>query len=63
MWTNDTELLAQVLEMVSVVASERQIKEPVQIKRPSWLAQLSQSRNPFADAINRMRASGPPRRA
>lgn len=37
LWTNDTELLAQILEMTSVMASRMQLRKPVDVPRPEWM--------------------------
>ena len=56
------ELLAQLLEMQSVVAADRRIAEPVKIPRPGWMTadggttSDGQPRNPFTAAIQRMMA-------
>lgn len=63
-WTNDTELLAQAVELLSVIASEYQIKKPVDVPRPRSVGERGggAGRNPYARAIDRMRGSSVPRR-
>lgn len=36
-WTVDTELLAKILEEISILAAERRRKKPVEIPRPEHL--------------------------
>lgn len=37
LWTNNTELLAMLVEVMSVLASERRISKPIEVPRPKWL--------------------------
>lgn len=43
-WDVQTELLAQSVELLSVLAAERKIKEPFQVPRPQHLARSASSR-------------------
>jgi len=36
-WTVDTELLAQIKEEISILASDRRRSRPVQVPRPDWV--------------------------
>lgn len=36
-WDTQTELLAQVVEVVSVLASDHRFREPRKVPRPPWL--------------------------
>lgn len=56
MWTNDTELLAQILEVGSVIASRHQMAKPREIPRPDWMTP-SQGGNGFQHAINVLRST------
>lgn len=67
------ELLAQAVEALSVLTTKKYAtREPRKIDRPSWVGGGSSSGspepergggNPFARAIDRMLAMGPPPRA
>ena len=37
LWTNNTELLAMLVEVMSVLASERRMSKPIEVPRPKWL--------------------------
>lgn len=36
-WGTDTELLAQVVELMSVLASDHRTRKPVEVPRPAWV--------------------------
>jgi hypothetical protein len=55
MWTNDTELLAQILEIGSVIASRHQIAKPREIPRPDWMKPSGS--DGFQQAINVLRST------
>jgi hypothetical protein len=55
-WTNDTELLAKLVEVVSVLAAEQRIRKPIDIPRPEWLRR-GNARDGFAHAANVMKAN------
>lgn len=77
-WTVEVELLAQLIEVVSIGTAERAIREPIRIPRPDWMQpgarQASEEEfvvrpaaedgdaNPYRAAIRGLMASTPPRR-
>lgn len=38
-WSADRELLAQLIEVTSIVASDRKLKKPIEVKRPKAVQQ------------------------
>lgn len=69
-WELLHELLATILEEVSILAADRRRKKPLEVPRPGWFRAKATGRNPgvaraggaYSDAIDRMLAAGPPRR-
>ncbi len=45
-WSVETELLAQIVEVVSVVASERRLKDTVKVPRPQHLRKKQRAHSP-----------------
>lgn len=50
-WTVEMELLAQVVEEVSVLASDRRRKKPVQVPRPDHLTRKGRPDRPAEDNV------------
>lgn len=61
LWTNNTELLAMLVEVVSVLASEQRLGKPIDVPRPEWLRSGAASRrggrDGYARAANVMKAN------
>ncbi|GAB2859371.1 hypothetical protein GCM10022221_68700 [Actinocorallia aurea] len=60
-WTTERELLAQAVELVSILASDHRIKEPREVPRPDWVRDRSTTTSPpanaYASAIDHLQAT------
>ncbi|MFJ8043790.1 hypothetical protein ACIRBX_25140 [Kitasatospora sp. NPDC096147] len=58
-WGLTQELLAQVVELVSVMASERRLRKPIELPRPGYLcaAQSPSGDGEMARAVSVLRSS------
>lgn len=56
-WTMDTELLAQLIEEVSILAADFRRKKPREVDRPDSARGLVPGASPYSSAIARMAAT------
>jgi hypothetical protein len=56
-WDPQTELLAQLVEVMSVSAAGRQLRKPVQVPRPEWMRPAGTKRG-FRDVIAAAQVAG-----
>jgi hypothetical protein len=71
-WTVDNELMAQLVELTSIVATDRQLKKPITIPRPDHIRRKGRAyqsgvkevpENPYKQGIAVLQATSPRRRA
>lgn len=51
-WSIDTELLAQLIEEVSILAAEQRRRKPREVRRPDFLRRNSAGKRGMAHAVN-----------